>query len=103
MADATDLIVLSTQSEISGVNGVKIGESLTGHADANAELRPVFENNNRQSVETRRLPPKHRFRRCMEKASSRPQTARKAKGKSKKAKVKNRLLSVLPFTFLLLP
>lgn len=26
MADATDLDVLSTQSEISGVNGVKFGE-----------------------------------------------------------------------------
>jgi hypothetical protein len=27
MADATDLNVLSTQSEISGVNGVKFGET----------------------------------------------------------------------------
>jgi hypothetical protein len=39
MADATDLIDLSTLVGNSNVNGVKVGEALTGNADGNAELR----------------------------------------------------------------
>ena len=42
MADATDLYCLSTPDGNTGVNGVKVGGNLTGHADVNAELRPVW-------------------------------------------------------------
>jgi hypothetical protein len=60
MADAEDLSYLSTLGGNSNVNGVKVGELLTGNADDNAELRLIC-NLNQQSVETRRLPPKHHF------------------------------------------
>ncbi len=39
MADTEDLSNLSTPVGNSGVNGVKVGEPLTGNADGNAELR----------------------------------------------------------------
>ena len=39
MADTEDLINLSTPDGNTGVNGVKVGETLTGNADGNAELR----------------------------------------------------------------
>jgi hypothetical protein len=39
MADAEDLSDLSTSEGNADVNGVKVGEPLTGHADGNAELR----------------------------------------------------------------
>ncbi len=41
LVDATDLVYLSTQREIFEVNGVKVGEILTGHADGYAELKFV--------------------------------------------------------------
>jgi hypothetical protein len=41
MADTEDLGDLSTPEGNAGVNGVKFGEPFTGHADGNAELRPV--------------------------------------------------------------
>jgi hypothetical protein len=41
MADAEDLTALSTPAGNLGANGVKFGETLTGNADGNAELRLV--------------------------------------------------------------
>lgn len=38
MADATDLVYLSTPVGNPDVNGVKLGETLTGQADGNTEL-----------------------------------------------------------------
>ncbi|HMF55254.1 MAG TPA: hypothetical protein VK619_02730 [Pyrinomonadaceae bacterium] len=79
MADATDLKKFEhARLGNPDVNGVKVGEPLTEFADGNAELRPATSISFEilfgwQSVETRRLPPKHRAR-YMEKASSRPQT-----------------------------
>ena len=47
MADTEDLSCLKqfehAGRETAGVNGVKVGETLTGRADGNAELRPVNE------------------------------------------------------------
>ena len=48
MVDAEDFI-LSTSEGNADVNGVKVGEPLTGHADGNAELRPIAACFNRQS------------------------------------------------------
>jgi hypothetical protein len=42
MADAEDLSYLSTLGGNPNVNGVKVGEPLTGNADGNAELRLVL-------------------------------------------------------------
>ena len=41
MADTGDLGYLSTLDGNTGVNGVKVGETCTGHAVGNAELRLV--------------------------------------------------------------
>ena len=41
MADTEDLNCLSTSEGNAGVNGVKVGELLTGNADDNAELRLI--------------------------------------------------------------
>jgi len=41
MADTEDLNYLSTPEGNAGVNGVKVGETLTVKANGNAELRPA--------------------------------------------------------------